>query len=318
MKRNAIMRIILWSIILVVLLAIFFILIYVPGASPFMREDVPAETWIPVPLTTVPPDGSAGNTVVTETDNVRTKPSEDYPSQANTVKTDAAQIREMEIEWVSGSIVIQPADTDEIAFWEEDIHGSGKPMQWKIRDNKIAIQFSENMKISLGTGLNWNDINKNLIIEVPADWQCDSLEVDTAAASLTVSGLTVREMEFAGASGTCVFDNCTVEKLDLDTASGDVLFKGSLAQMECDAASADILLELSNVPRSLDLDTASGDLDVVLPADAGFTVSMDTMSGDFESDFDTTIRNGNYVAGNGRCRIDVDAMSGDVSVRKGA
>ena len=86
--------------------------------------------------------------------------------------------------------------------------------------------------------------------------------------------------------------------------------------MDCDAASADILLELSNVPGRLDMDTASGDLDVVLPADAGFTVTLDSLSGDFESDFDTTMRGGSYVAGNGRCRIDVDAMSGDVTIRK--
>ena len=57
---------------------------------------------------------------------------------------------------------------------------------------------------------------------------------------------------------------------------------------------------------------------MVLPEDAGFTVKLDTMSGDFESDFDTTLRNDSYVAGNGRCRIDVDAMSGDVTIRKAA
>ena len=158
--------------------------------------------------------------------------------------------------------------------------------------------------------------SKDLIIQVPLDWQCDSLEMDAASASLTVKELTIREMEFDGASGSCVFDSCTVETLDLDTASGNVHFTGSLQQLECDAASADIVLELTNVPRSLDMDTASGDLDVTLPADAGFTVTLDTLSGDFESDFETTMRAGSYVAGNGRCRIDVDAMSGDVIIRK--
>ena len=155
-------------------------------------------------------------------------------------------------------------------------------------------------------------------MEVPIDWHCDSLEIDAAAASLEVTGLNAEEVEFDGASGRCVFDNCSVEKLDLDTASGDVHFSGSLNQLDCDSASANILLELDNVPRSIDLDTASGDLEVILPADAGFTVTLDAMSSEFQSDFDTVSRNGSYVAGNGRCRIDVDAMSGDVTVRKGA
>ena len=97
-----------------------------------------------------------------------------------------------------------------------------------------------------------------------------------------------------------------------------IWFQGSLLRLECDAVSADITLELTNVPNTLDLDGVSGGLDVTLPAEAGFTVTMETLSGDFESDFDTTQRNGSYVSGNGRCRIDVDGMSGDVTIRKDA
>ena len=231
---------------------------------------------------------------------------------------DAASIRDMEIEWAAGTIRIQPKDISEIRIVEEGASQSENPMVWQVRDGKLVIQYAENKKISLGSGIHWEDITKDLIIEVPMNWKCDSMEVIAAAASLEVQDLTIREMEFDGASGTCVFENCTLENLDVDTASGDVSFRGSLGSLDCDAASANILLELSNVPRSLDLDTASGDLNVTLPADAGFTVTMDSLSGDFESDFDTTQRNGSYVAGNGRCRIDVDAMSGDVTVRKGA
>lgn len=376
MKRNAIVRIILWSIVLLVLLALFFALLYVPGGNPFMREDTPAETWIPVPLTepveTIP---THHNAVITETVNIRndchpdaaaiavlhegdtvkiqmqavrdnqqwvciTSPIEGWlpmeytrglPSevdeiippaiekaqeQSNAIIVDASQIREMAVEWAAGSIRILPKDITEIRITEEGTNQSQKPMVWKVRDRKLAIQYAENKKISLGIGIQWDDIVKDLIIEVPKDWQCDSLEVTAAAASLEVKDLTIREMEFDGASGSCVFDSCTVETLDLDTASGNVRFTGSLQQLECDAASADIVLELTNVPRSLDMDTASGDLDVTLPADAGFTVTLDTLSGDFESDFETTMHGERYVAGNGRCRIDVDAMSGDVTIRK--
>lgn len=234
------------------------------------------------------------------------------------VSLDAANIRNMEIEWAAGSILIQPMDITEIRITEEGLRQHTEPMVWKVREGKLAIQYSEKTDHIFGIGLNLGSKSKDLIIQVPLDWQCDSLEIDAASASLEVNDLTIRAMEFDGASGTCVFDNCTVEKLNVDTASGDVRFRGSLQQLDCDAASANIFLELTNVPRSIDLDTASGDLDVTLPADAGFTVTMDTMSGDFESDFATTSRNGSHIAGNGRCRIDVDAMSGDVTVRKGA
>lgn len=271
MKRNAIVRIILWSTVLLVLLGLFFALLYIPGAGRSLWEDTPPKNSDPI-------TGQYSGTPV---------------------RVDAAGIREIEIEWVAGSILIQPTDTAEIIFREENIYGSEKIMQWKNRDNKISIHYAEDETFTLKAGRDWENERKDLIIEVPRDWQCDSMKIAAAAASLKVKDLTVREMEFA-------------------VASGDVHFTGSLQQMECDAASADITLELSNIPRNLDMDTASGDLNVTLPADAGFTVSLDTLSGDFESDFDTTMRGSSYVAGDGRCRIDVDAMSGDVTVRKGS
>ena len=295
MKRNAIARIILWSIVLLVLLALFFALFYVPGSFFLKRESKPEAAKIPVPVTE-------------QHDNSQ--------FHRNVVNVVPSQIREIAVEWAAGSIRILPKDITEIHITEESTTQSQKPMVWKVRDGKLSIQYAEHKKISLGIDTQWDEISKDLLIEVPKDWQCDSMEVTAAAASLEVKDLTIREMEFDGASGNCVFDNCTVETLDLDTASGNVHFTGSLEQMDCDAASADILLELSNNPRSLDMDTASGDLDVTLPADAGFTVTLDTLSGDFESDFDTTMHGERYVAGNGSCRIDVDAMSGDVTVRK--
>lgn len=238
-------------------------------------------------------------------------------SEGYGVAVDAASIRDMEIEWAAGSIVIKPMDITEIRISEEGASQSSDPMVWKVKDGKLVIQYSRNTDHDFGISLLQGKDVKNLTIQVPRDWSCNSLEIDAASASLEVRDLTIREMEFDGASGTCIFNNCTVENLDLDTASGDVLFKGSLTQMECDAASANIILELSSIPKSLDLDTASGNLDLTLPENAGFTVTMDTMSGEFTSDFTTTQRNGGYVAGNGRCRIDVDAMSGNVIIRKG-
>ena len=41
------------------------------------------------------------------------------------------------------------------------------------------------------------------------------------------------------------------------------------------------------------------------------------MSSDFSSDFATTIQNGRHVCGDGSCQIQMDAMSGNVIIRKG-
>ena len=42
-----------------------------------------------------------------------------------------------------------------------------------------------------------------------------------------------------------------------------------------------------------------------------------TLSGDFDSEFPTSMSGGDYICGDGRCRIEMDAMSGNVTIRKG-
>ena len=288
MKRNAIIRIVLWSITLVILLGILCTGIYVPSALNRIRR------------------ASVRNT-------------EDFQEiDGNGFTLDAASVRNVEIEWASGSIVIQPMDIGEMYIAEKAQDHSSEPMVWNLQDGTLSIQYCKNPDRVFVFGMDTELECKDLIIQVPRDWQCNSLEIEAASATLEVQDLTIRKMEFDGASGSCKFRNCTVDSLDLDTASGDVWFQGSLLRLECDAVSADITLELTNVPNTLDLDGVSGGLDVTLPAEAGFTVTMETLSGDFESDFDTTQRNGSYESGNGRCRIDVDGMSGDVTILKGA
>ena len=229
---------------------------------------------------------------------------------------DSGNIRDISIDWVAGSITILPGKNNKITISESQVSSDKYKLIWKQSGDKLVIQYCE---------LNWNflginlstDISKDLVISVPADWICNSLEIDTASARVAITDLTIGEMDIDGASGSCHFDNCTVDEIDLDTASGDVNFTGMLNVLDCDAASASITLTVTNTPRRIDIDTASGDLDLTLPENCGFSVSLDTMSGDFSSDFPTTLTAGNYLYGDGSCRINVNAMSGDVIIRKG-
>ncbi len=229
---------------------------------------------------------------------------------------DASEIRDISIDWVSGSITIMPGKNNRITISESEVSSDKYKLIWKQSGDKLVIQYCEATWDILGINLG-TDINKDLVITVPADWICDSLEIDTASARVEITDLTIGEMEFDGASGSCYFKNCTVDEIDLDTASGDVHFSGILNVLDCDAASASINLVVTNNPRRIDIDTASGDLDLTLPENCGFSVSLDTMSGDFTSDFPTTMTAGNYLHGDGTCRINIAAMSGDVIIRKG-
>lgn len=301
MKTNAIIRIVLFSIAILVLLGIL-------ASFLLVRNFV------------IDLNKSGFTEVIDEMFSINDSGVVSVDGTGRSGVYDATQINELEIDWVAGTIVIQPGDTNAIHFEESAVSDAKYQLVAKQSGDKLVIEFCEEnfsgFTFNFGVSIN-NTVSKDLVITVPADWECESLEIDTASARVEVQDLNLRKVEFDGASGLCIFDNCMIEKLDIDTASGNVRFSGTLETLDFDAASANFNAVLQNVPQRLTMDSMSGDLDITLPAECGFTASVDVMSGDFSSEFPTSVSKGNYSYGDGSCRIDVVAMSGDITVRKG-
>ena len=232
------------------------------------------------------------------------------------ISLDPKQIQEIDIEWAAGNIIVEAADVDTIRVTETASGNSRHAMVWKESNHKLTIRFSEQNVFSFGIDLG-ADQAKDLTIQVPMGWECSSLDIDAASATVGVKNLTIREVDFDGASGICTFDNCAVDELDIDTASGDIYFTGTLNALECDAASASVYAVFDNVPGRIEMDSMSGDLDITLPSTAGFTVSLNALSSDFACDFGYSQQKDNtYRRGDGKCRISLNAMSGDLYIRE--
>lgn len=289
MKTNAIVRIILFSLAILVLAGI---LITALSVNLFMfRNSSQTTDSISLPIAQ---DGFT-----------------------NTCVADASQIQNIEIEWAAGSIQIcRDTNATNITVAETNNGKDKYNMVCETSGDTLKIQFSnESMKFpSFGISV---DFSKDLVIHVPENWTCDTLEIDAASADLQITDMTIGTVDFDGASGDCLFDNCRVDTLDLDTASGDVEFSGSLNVLECDAVSADFRGVFDQMPSQLQFDGVSGNMDLTFPEDCGFTVALDSVSGDFESDFPTTLSNGNHVYGDGSCRIEADGVSGNITIRSG-
>ena len=289
MKTNAIIRMIIWSLALVILLGIL-----MAGLS-----------WDAISTILLP------GRQETSADSGQALPNEEV------LQISGDTIREIEIEWVAGDIIIQPADIQEIKVSESAVTDEKETLVWSVKGETLEIFFCKDRSFTM-VGINSKDyVSKDLYISVPQDWECDLLKIETASANLEVSNLTIREMDFDGARGTCDFNDCNVKDLDIDTASGDITFSGTLETLDFDAASASFIGQFRNTPHRIDMDGMSGNLDIALPENCGFTVSMDGMSSSFRSDFQgTENRNDVHVYGDGRCSIQVDGMSCDVTIRK--
>lgn len=366
MKSNAIVRIVIWSVVILVLLAVLiaglannlFTMFHgstdtvyhstdvAASESPSGQSDTPiAERSVSVvsqtSVYTMPNTQSASVGALNVGDNVVIDRSEEVGgdswihitspvdgwvnaeclklngvNQTGSVgSADPAAIREIKIEWISGSVTVEPGDVQEITFLESGNGTDKYEMVWKQSGDELVIQYSKDSSTA-GFGIHIDKGSKDLTVTVPRGWVCDSLELDTASTDLTVRDMIIREMEIDSASGTAKFENCTVSSLDVDIAFEDVTFSGSLNELDFEAASASFTGVMENVPNLVKMDSMSSDLTLTLPEDAGFTVSLDAMSSDFSSDFPTVKKNKSYVCGDGHCKIDVNAMSCDVSILK--
>lgn len=229
----------------------------------------------------------------------------------------SSQVKNIEIEWVSGNVTIRSDPTVQgIMITESRLQGTEYQMVCKQSGQTLKIKFCEESIILSSFGVNV-DVSKDLFIAVPSDWSANSIEIDAAAAEVDIHDLSINELDFDGASGNLILDNCNVSELDIDTASGDVEFIGTLEHLDFDAASAKFYGEFREVPHKLDMDSMSGDLELVLPPNAGFTCYIDGLSSNFSSDFELSNTGGTYVHGDGACRIDVSCVSGDVEILKG-
>lgn len=292
MKTNAIVRIVILSIVFIVLLGILLAGI---GLKGFLERKDSNVRW-----------------------EASHSPSASDGEQMSEMYTTSSQIREIEIQWVLGTITIEAGDVDQVVYQETPVSDSRYRMVTKASSDELKIQYcSENAGLSFsmfGTEIN---VVKDLTITVPKDMTLESLEIEAASAEVIIRDLTIDEVSLDTASGKCELEGCRIGELDVDTASGDIRFNGSLNVLDFDAASAEFEGCFDNTPRRIKMDSLSGDIDITLPSDAGFTVSMDAMSSGITSDFETVIRNGDYICGNGYCQIEYSGMSGDITIRKG-
>ncbi|MDO5401120.1 MAG: DUF4097 family beta strand repeat-containing protein [Eubacteriales bacterium] len=285
MKNNAIIRICIYSLLLLLLLAV--LLWGLNGFSLFHH-------WVEGG-----PDSHA-----------------EYAPQRLDGTSDAAtfspaEVSALDIDWAAGDICIQKDDTDLIRI-AEDSAGGAEPMSVTLKSGDLHIEYAQRRNRWFGFG---SMTDKNLTITVPRDFDLSELDLDVASCNVTVSDMTIGELDFDGADGDLILEGCTIGELDFDGASGDVVFTGSLDVLDMDGASTDFEGIFTNCPAVLTMDGMSGKLDVTLPRDSGFTAKVDGMSCNFESDLPVKTQNGAYVCGDGRCKITAEGMSMDVTVR---
>lgn len=295
MKRNAIVRIVLYSLVVLILSSVLISAILANSFS--VRTAANEEHTVSVS--------------VTEAATAPKAEAEPLPAKAaDTGNADAFPVVDkIEIDWAAGSITISPENIGDVQVTETVTSGSPRPMVCRVDKGTLKVMYNDEKKL---TGLNLG--SKDLTILVPMNWMCTELEINAASAVVNLKDLRMGEVEVNTASGNCNITDCNIDSLEVSAASADVYFTGSLREFECEGVSGNAYLTLDAAPRKISMESVSGSMDLTLPKDCGFTLERESLTAKFNCDVETTQRNGHHIYGDGSCQIELEGLSTSLTI----
>ncbi|MBV8170626.1 MAG: DUF4097 family beta strand repeat protein [Candidatus Eremiobacteraeota bacterium] len=148
-----------------------------------------------------------------------------------------------------------------------------------------------------------------------------SVDVATSNGNIRVtnSGGTV---DTESASGSIRIENAG-GAVHSKTSSGNIEISGARGNVDAHAASGDLNAQFSDLASvgAIALGTANGSVTLGIPRNAGASIAASTLSGEISGDLSTSARQGfagvklERTIGDGRVKINVSTLSGDVVLR---
>ena len=287
MKRNAIARIIIWSLVAVLLTSLLVVGISSSPSSFFTG------------------DWSLGGIGVTY------KNSALYNVGGGTVTDEFQSIK---VNWTNGKINIEAYDGEDTVISETEVAEKENKLRWRVEDGVLKIQ---QMAAGMRFGLKKTP-KKTLTVKIPSNVAegLKAVTSDSVSAEVTITGISTSDkIEIDTVSGGANLKNIKTEKLDIDTVSGSIKAAGEFTELESDSVSGDVTVSSATLLKKLDCDSTSGNIRLTIPKNSGFTLKADTVSGDISCGLPTVSESKNRrVCGDGSADFETDTVSGDLII----
>ena len=287
MKRNAIARIVIWSLVAVLLISLLIVGINVSPSSFFTG------------------DWSCGIIGVTY------KNSALYNVGGGTVTDEFQSIK---VNWTNGKINIESYDGEDTVISETEVAEKENKLRWRVEDGVLKIQ---QMAAGMRFGLKKTP-KKTLTVKIPssAAEKLKFVNTDSVSAEVNIIGVAASgKIEIDTVSGSAELKNIKTARLDIDTVSGEVNAEGEISELESDSVSGDITVSSAIPLEKLDCDSTSGNIGLTIPKNSGFTLKADTVSGDISCGLPTVSESKNRrVCGDGSADFETDTVSGDLII----
>ncbi len=307
MKKSAIARIVIWSVVALVLTGILI-------GTLIFRENPNA------PI------------IFGEEQGYKYNNENEYNVGASELPSDS--VTSISVDWISGNVFVHAYDGDTVKIEEashDDIEEKYE-LRWRVKENTLYIKPCKSTN-------SWNLANKiptkDLFVYIPDALAVtmDKIKVDTASACISITGITANEIDTTAASGDTWLEKCgavdinienvsgyvnltetNAEKIDAETVSGNVDIMGTVKDLSADSVSGTVYLCTDEAPSSADISTVSGEIKFKIPENDGFYIDFDSVSGKVTSEFPLIISNGWQTYGNGARHYDFETVSGNAYI----
>ncbi len=253
--------------------------------------------------------------------------------QIGSVSFTADKIKEIDVDWIGGTVEIEQSTSGEVQIIEEEgLETDAERMHYYLdeRTGELSVKYCES-----GLRGTVRESNKNLRIVLPSTV---SLEVDAVSAKVTVGSVILKEFSIENVSGNVIAERIECVSAEFDTVSGEVqiselvagecsietvsgnvsVAKTNAKALEFDSVSGELRFGLTTA-CNVDIESTSGNVTLLLNEGLGASIRFKSVSGEFKTEKEYARANGRYdiFASDGvttDCKIDFEGASADLII----
>ncbi len=248
----------------------------------------------------------------------------------------ADEIKSLNIDWAAGEVEFVLANTDKITISEDTTsNNSDMNMCWYVNNEGELSVYATKKTLSFINIFNSVE-NKNLTVTIPREHHFDDIDISTASADVNASKLIANDVSIDTASGNVeisIFDaqdvditnvsgyidihTSNVKEVTTDSVSGKSEVSGSYKELNASSISGEIKPVVESEASCVTADTVSGKVHfMVADTISGFMIEHDSVSGRVETDFMGKDMGDSFVYGDGMAEFTVDTVSGNIVIEK--
>lgn len=228
---------------------------------------------------------------------------------SETFSVEPARVREIEVDWLGGSVMVILTDDDSLSFAEmayQDVPEEQR-LSYALDGDTLKIDFCRSGHLLSSSP------EKQLVLSIPRGLTLEKFEADTTAAAVNVTGLHTQTVDISTVSGG-VDLAAEAYEIDISTTGGCAAVDADFYQLDFSAVSGSLTLTMQRAAE-VDAETTSGGVTIHLPPSSyGFALDFETVSGTPEIAFDANGGDGHWTYGDKASTLTVDTASGNLSL----